>query len=318
MNKYLYIFPVWLLIMACGKPASPSKEKNREYVIAYNVLTDEKTGNFDVFVIHTDGSGKHNLLPHEDMAWAFHASGKNLYFISDRDTLRRHYFLYQTDATGNHVQKITDLRVEDSWLGSRNNGEELVVSGRIGKEWRYQLFIVNTKTGDYRQITHDSNTYFRDPCFSPDGKHIVASVLKNRKNKNAHEELYLMNDDGSGIIQLTHYPENDSLADRYSYKAGPPRWNAKENFISYQSHQNGKYSLFAVTPDGKKQWKLTDHMQEEGWHDWSPDGKWLAVEMSDKKHQQFDIYLMNWETKEVMRLTDTTYRFQQAPVFLEK
>lgn len=318
MNKCLYISSACLLLMACGKRATSTMEKKPEYVIAYNVLTDEKTGNFDVFIINTDGSGKHNIIPHEDMAWAFHASGKKLYLISDRDTLQRYYFLYQTDATGNQVQKISDLRVEDSWLGSRNNGEELVVSGRIGKEWRYQLFIVNAATGAYRQITHDSNTYFRDPCFSPDGKQIVASVLKNRKDKNAHEELYIMNDDGSNMRQLTWFPKNDSLADRYGYKAGPPRWNTRENFISYQSHQNGKYSLYAVTPDGKKQWKLTENTMEEGWHDWSPDGKWLAVEMADQKHQQFDIYLTNWETKEVMRLTDTTYRFQQAPVFVQK
>jgi TolB protein len=45
--------------------------------------------------------------------------------------------------------------------------------------------------------------------------------------------------------------------------------------------QNGKYSLYSVSLDGQKQWKLTNNPQNEGWHSWSPDGKWLAIELFD-------------------------------------
>jgi TolB protein len=48
----------------------------------------------------------------------------------------------------------------------------------------------------------------------------------------------------------THYPEGDTFAGRFGYKAGPPIWNAAENFVSYQSKQAGKYSLYAVDLDG--------------------------------------------------------------------
>jgi TolB protein len=85
--------------------------------------------------------------------------------------------------------------------------------------------------------------------------------------------LYILNADGSALTRLTQYPENDTLINQYGYKAGPPRWHPTENFISYIPQQAGKYSLYTVTPDDQKQWKLTNNLFAEGWHDWSPDGK---------------------------------------------
>lgn len=81
--------------------------------------------------------------------------------------------------------------------------------------------------------------------------------------------------------------------------------------------QSGKHSIYAVTPDGKKQWKLTQNDFIEGWHDWSPDGKWLAFDKANKDETQYHIMLMNWQTKEIKQLTDSTYNYQQSPVFVE-
>lgn len=57
-------------------------------------------------------------------------------------------------------------------------------------------------------------------------------------------------------------------------------------------------------------------LQNEGWHDWSPDGRWLAVELFDDEQTQFHIGLMDGGTKEMKILTDTAYPYQQAPVFV--
>ena len=73
-----------------------------------------------------------------------------------------------------------------------------------------------------------------------------------------------MNEDGSGLTQLTHYPENNPSAKEYGYRAGSARWHPTENFISYVSLQDGRHSIYAVTPDGRKQWKLIDNPNSEG------------------------------------------------------
>lgn len=267
--------------------------------------------------MNADGTGKTNVTQNPDVAWTYVAGKNKIYFISDRDTAYRNYFLYEMKPDGGNVRKISELRLEDSWTDTRFDEKEMVVSGRIGKEIRYQLFMVDLNTGSYRQITHDTSALFRDPVFSQDGRQIVCAYQPNKRDNSQYEELFIMNDDGSEMKQLTHFPEGDSAIREHSYKAGPPRWHPTENFISYISKQAGKYSLYAVSPDSQKQWKLTENTMTEGWHDWSPDGKWLVFDSENDDGSFYHIMLMNWETKEVAQLTDTTYHYHQAPAFVE-
>ncbi|HPH45522.1 MAG TPA: hypothetical protein PLJ60_01375 [Chryseolinea sp.] len=310
-----------LTLFACGRSQSNNDEtiNKKHYTIAYNVhIPDTTREDYEIFTMNMDGTDKKNITNNPDVAWTYYAFKDHLYFISDRDTSYRCFFLYETDASGSNPKKVSDLQLEDSWMSSRNNGEEMVVTGRNGKKLRHQLFIINLKTGSFKQITSDTAARYSDPCFSLDGKQIAFSYNKDKRDRTSHEELYLMNSDGTNIQQLTHYPENNSSAKEYGYRAGSAKWHPTENFITYVSLQDGRHSIFAVTPDGKKQWKLTNNELAEGWHDWSSDGNWLVFNSSDWKETQYHITLMNWSTKEMKQLTDSTYTAQQSPVFIEE
>jgi len=316
MRHFLGLFFLATVFIGCS---GPKMKGVSPYRVAYNVFVPDSTkDNYEVFAMETDGSNRQNLTRNTDVAWTYYAFGKRLFFISDREECRRCYYLHEMTSDGRNVRKVSDLRLEDSWMSSRNAGKEMVVSGRIGREIRFQLFLINTETGTFRQITTDTTAMYRDPAFSPDGKHLVFAYKKNRRDRNAHEELYIMRDDGSDFRQLTTYPEGDPDRKTYGYKAGPPRWHPTEGFISYHSKQSGKNSLFAVMPDGKKHWKLTSYAGIEGWHDWSQDGKWLVFDTSDAKETQYHIAIMNWKTKEVRQLTSTDYKTQLSPVFVVK
>jgi TolB protein len=306
-----------LLFSSCSNKTtvSPSSQNLK---IVYNVLENREKDDYEVYAVNFDGSNPTNITRHPDVAWTYYAWKDKLFFISDRDTCRRCYFLYESDADGNHVRKVSNLRLEDSWMSSRNNGKEMIVSGRIGKEIRYQFFLVDMKTGAFRQITTDTAAVYSDPCFSPDGKQIVFRHKKNRRDRSEKAELWLMTADGSGSPrQLTHYPPNDTTAEWHSYHAGPPHWNAQAGYITYQSLQEGKYSIYAVTPDGKRQFKLVDMPLEAGWHSWSPDGDWLVMDVFNHEQTTFDIWLWNRKTKALKQLTNTE-RYEQSPVFVEK
>jgi len=200
--------------------------------ITYNIyIPDTTRDDWDIIHMNLDGSGKCNVIHHPDVAWTYEAYGDRLLFISDRDTSYRFFRLYECDREGKQLRRISDLRLEDSWMSARNDGREVVVSGRVGKAVRYQLFIISINTGTFRQITSDTAAMFRDPCFSPDGKKIVVNYKANRRDKSSHEELFLMNADGSGLQQLTRYPDGNPSAAEHGYKAGAPRWHPTENFI---------------------------------------------------------------------------------------
>lgn len=293
-------------------------DSQAELLVAYNVLENADTDNYDIYVMNLDGSGKRNITNHPDVAWVYYAWKDKLYFLSDRDTCKRCYFLYEMDAEGNGLRKVTDIQLEDSWMGSRLNGKELVVDGRISPDVRHQLFLVDVATGDYQQLTHDTAALHRDPIFTPDGRHIIFAYKKNRRDRSLREELWIMEADGKYPEQLTQYPASDTTAGMFAYHAGPPRWNHAEGFASYPSKQRGKYSLYGIHINGgESSFRLTDFPQNEFWHDWSPDGKWLAVEMFPDENTPSDIYLVNWKNKELKQLTSSE-GYEQAPVFVQK
>lgn len=311
MNKFLTPFIV-LLLAAC----SSENKQAADYKIAYNVYEDTAADNYDIYIMDMDGNNKKNITNHPGVEWVYYAYKDRIFFISDRDTCKRCYFLYEMDADGNNVRKVSDLQLEDSWMSSRNQGEELVVTGRIGNEIRSQIFLLNTKDGTYKQITRDTAARYNDPLFLPDGKQIVLRYKSDKRNRDQKTELWLMHDDGTGLHQLTTFPATDTTAPWHAYHAGPPRWNNKEKFITYQSFRDSAYHLFKVTPDGKGQDRLTSNLYNEGWHDWSADGNWLVFEVFDRKLSIFDVFLMNWKTGELKRLTDS-WKYEQAPVFVE-
>ncbi|MCB0279859.1 MAG: PD40 domain-containing protein, partial [Calditrichaeota bacterium] len=162
-------------------------------------------------------------------------------------------------------------------------------------------------------------SYFNDPQFSPDGQQIVfrGATEKFKKDAGYLDELYLMNADGSGLKQITHYPKNDTTAEWWDYHAGPPRWSAALNLISFGSVQQGKTRLYTIKADGSEFKPLTlgDHLAM--WHEWSADATWLTFNgtVVENSKKNYDIYLMNRASKEIKRLTTDTL-YEQAPVFL--
>ena len=287
-----------------------------DYKIVFNVLQDREKDNYEIYSMNMDGSGKKNITNTPGVEWVYYAYENKVYFISDRDTCHRCYFLYEMDSEGNNIRKISDLQLEDSWMGSRNNGTEMIVLGRTGK-LRAQLFLLDIKTGVYQQLGTDTVSTKRDPIFLPGGKEIVLAYRPDKKlRQTVPDELWKMDLNMNNKVQLTHFPLSDTTTQWFEYHAGPPQWNSKYKFISYVSRQKGQHQIFAVTPDGQKQWQITTGELGSGWHSWSPDGKWLVMDKTNKEEKGYDIYLMNYKTKKTIQLTNDA-RYEQAPVFVK-
>jgi TolB protein len=315
MNTKYYLPILLALAITLAGCTTQEPAESPAYRIAYNVLADPETDNYEIFSMNMDGSDKKNITNHPALEWTYYAHEDKILFISDRDACRRCYFLYEMDANGENVRKIYDARLADSWMSSRNDGGQLILTPHPSVDSSFHII---NRQGVLLSKVVTGLPYAGDPLFVNDGRQVVfrGGQTKSKLVEGFNEELYLINIDGTGRRQLTQYPKNDTTANQFAYHAGTPVLHPTENFISYQSKQNGKYSLYAVTLDGQKQWKLTENPQNEGWHAWSPDGRWLAIELFDNDQTQFHIGLMDWETKGLSILTDTSYVYQQAPVFI--
>jgi TolB protein len=319
MNKTLVVLVSIFALLACS--TRPKEDLQVKWKIAYNVWYDTAKDDYEIFIMNIDGSEKKNISNWEGVDWVYYAYQDRIFFISDRDTTHRKYQLFEMDADGNNVRKITDFLLNDSWMDSRIDGKEMIVSSK--KDGATAFHIIDMEGNEIEKVVPPGLARFNDPLFVNNGTQIVfrGSIKNNfelrlKNDPSTNDELYVMNVDGTGSRQITNFPAGDTLVSWFAYHAGPPQWSPSEEVITYQSMQDGKYHLYAVSLDGSRQFKLTNNEQSEGWHDWSDDGKFLAIETFDRDQTIFDIYLMNWETKELTRLTDD-WRYEQAPVFVK-
>lgn len=298
--------------------------QKKTYKIVYNVLENREKDNYDIYSMNFDGSDKKNITNTPGVEWVYYASGNKVYYVSDIDTCHRCYFLYEMDAEGNGKRKVSNLQLEDSWMSCFN--ENLVVMGRIGKAVRSQLFLVNLKDGSYKQLSDDTISTKRDPLYIPVFQKLVMAYRPDKLlRKTVPDELWSFGFDGKAYgqglisnqkIQLTYFPKEDTITQWFEYHAGPPQWNSKHKFISYLSRRKGQNQIYAITPNGKKQWQITSGEMGSGWHSWSSDGKWLAMDKSTPDEKSYDIYLMNYKTKKTIQLTSDS-KYEQAPVIVE-
>jgi len=306
---------VAVVLISCNQYKSKKQDNLSDLKIVYNVLEDAENDNYEIYVMDTDGSGKKNISNREGVDWVYYAYEDKIYFVSDRDTTHRMYFLYEMDADGNNVKRISDLRLQDSFLGSRNDGEEVIILPHTKID---SVFLIINNDGKIVKSIYPDLPYLADPFFSPDGKQIVFRGGKDKTENGLKyiDELYLINVEGSGLKQLTYYPADDTTAEWFAYRAGPPIWEANRNIISYASKQNGNYSIYSISPDGTGLNQITPDSTDEIYHSWSPGGDWLVFD-GVQKEDNYDIFLMNYQTKEIKKLT-TEAKYEQGPVFVKR
>ncbi len=312
MYRWLVAGTMAILLIRCVDRA----EERANFIIAYNVAMDDEQSDYDIWTVDPVTRVHSNITNHPDVAWTYLAIDNKILFLSDRDTCTRCFRLYEMHADGSGVRKVSNLLLRDSWMSARAQGRELIVAPSSTIDTAFH--ILRRRDGQFIGRVEPPLPYCNDPVFSPGGQQIVfrGGKAKSKREQDFDEALYSIRSDGTNLIRLTHELSEDESTPWYAYRAGAPRWHPADNYISYQSFRDGKYSLFGVTPHGNSIGRLTDLPQQEGWHDWSKDGRWLAVEVFDPDQSQFHIGLMDWRTKDWQILTDTAFRYQQAPVFV--
>ncbi len=81
-------------------------------------------------------------------------------------------------------------------------------------------------------------------------------------DRSGYLEIYKMNGDGSGVVQLT-----DQKSDMPDYD---PRWIRGTSEISFQSYRRGGWRTWKMDESGDNAHRFLDYPTYEGKADWSP------------------------------------------------
>ena len=120
-------------------------------------------------------------------------------------------------------------------------------------------------------------------------------------NRDGSRNIYVMNDDGSRVRQLTDSPLYDSL----------PSWSPDGSQIAFMRdlHSAGagkgqQFDIFIMDADGSNLRNVTQHPTDDGNVAWSPDGGFLVF--SSSRNGYTDIYTLELATGVLTQLTDNS------------
>jgi Tol biopolymer transport system component len=116
----------------------------------------------------------------------------------------------------------------------------------------------------------------------------------DRPGRDAPDEIYVMNGDGSGERRVTFTTSGNSLS---------PRWSPNGKTIAFHDGLSGAPEIYLVGEDGSGLLQLT-HMSEQGlgaaFGTWSPNGKKIAFTSAVVP----DIWVINVDGSGLRRLTE--------------
>ena len=138
------------------------------------------------------------------------------------------------------------------------------------------------------------------PAWSPDGKKIVFSSTQD-----GNGDIYAMSTDGNNIHQLTNHPASDS----------DPAWSPNGREIVFVSGRDGGHHIYVMDTDGRNVRRVTWQRNWNNFPAWSPDGKKIAfssVLEGGRLGERPGIFVMDADGKNIHMLTQG---WDQYPVW---
>lgn len=151
---------------------------------------------WDIFVMNVDGTQQVQLTDGSanELEPAWSPDGEKIVFISDRNG--SDFDIYVMNIDGSNVTQLTDDSANEFGPAWSPDGTQIVFNS--DRNGNVQLFMISISGSNLVQLTKDtSNSAYAD--WSSDGKRLVFESDRGT----GYANIYVMNADGSNIIQLT-------------------------------------------------------------------------------------------------------------------
>ena len=254
----------------------------------------------EIWVMDSDGANPRRITSNtsDDFGAAWSPDAKTLVFgatqfrrIADSTVVPLTQHLYVVDPAGGTPELLTPTDMRAQFPSWSPDGSTIAFHGGYGGVGNdLELFLIDANGGNLRRLTSNAWSDAR-PDWSPDGRRLAF-----QSNRDGSGEIFVMNPDGSAIVQLTHSePGTVNQA---------PDWSPDGRHILFVSTRDGNPEIYVMNADGTHVTRVTNHPGNDADPEWSPDGRIIfdrVILFEGKSAEQ--LHVTNVDGTNVMVLT---------------
>ncbi len=286
-------FPSWApdnmrMVFVCTRPQMSKIDWSHDYQGPYS--GSDSLTLLEICISNVDGSNRRQLTDNlmGDFSPAWSPDGTRIAFTSERDSSEQDIYVIHSDGTG--VVNLTNHAGYNTSPRWSPNGQTIAfISKRDGRSTN--LYIMDADGSNVTRLTEIGNVWDFD--WSPDGESIVFVTISWGSDSTSDRGVYIVTIGDGTVIQLlnnlTSVPQSVWLPDG--------------QHIAFMSKREGKYQIYTLDVQTRKETKVLEGFNPNVMPSWSPDGKLLAY-LSGGYAEPNQINLLDIETKTVATFSE--------------